>query len=60
MIESKRAQGARLLDETLGDSNIPRIQRVRERVATALDAKKRPNFDDLMLLKYASDGVEER
>ena len=60
MIESKRAQGARLLDATLGDSNIPRIQRVRERVATALDAKKRPSFDDLMTLKYAADGVEER
>ena len=60
MIESKRAQGARLLDETLAESNIPRIQRVRERVAEALGTKRRPNFDDLMLLKYASDGVEER
>ena len=60
MIESKRAQGWRLLDATLAKSNVPRIQRVRERVAEALDAKRRPNFDDLMLLKYASDGVEER
>ena len=60
MIESKRAQGARLLDETISESNIPRIQRVRERVANDLDTKKRPNFDDLMTLKYASDGVEER
>ena len=60
MIETKRAQGARLLDATLADSNIPRIQRIRERVAEALDAKKRPTFDDLMLLKYASDSVEDR
>ena len=60
MIESKRAQGARLLDETLAASNIPRIQSARERVADALDTKKRPNFDDLMTLKYAADGVEER
>ena len=60
MIESKRAQGARLLDATSADSNIPRIQHARDRVAEALDTKKRPNFDDLMLLKYAADGVEER
>ena len=60
MIESKRAQGWRLLDATLAKSNIPRIQHARERVAKALDTKQRPNFDDLMLLKYASDNVEER
>ena len=51
MIESKRAQGARLLDETLAlDARGPRTYLARQRVAEALDLNRKPYFDDLMWL----------
>ena len=56
MIESKRAQGARLLDETLAfDGRGPRTFLARQRVAEALDLKRKPYFDDLIWLQHVAD-----
>ena len=59
MIESKRAQGARLLDETLDhDGRGPRTYQTRQRVAAALDLNRKPYVADLRWLQHVAD--EER
>ena len=55
-MESKRAQGARLLDETLArDDRDPRTYQARQRVAEALNLKRKPHFSDLMWLQHVAD-----
>ena len=55
-MESKRAKGARLLDETLAyDGRGPRTYLARQRVAEALDLKRKPHFNDLMWLQHVAD-----
>ena len=60
MIESKRAQGARLLDETIDYSDRPHVARIRDRVATALDSNKKPHFDDLMSLRVVAGDLARK
>ena len=60
-MESKRAMGARLLDETLAyDGRGPRTFQARQRVAEALDLKRKPYVKDLRWLQHVVDEEENR